>query len=58
MIKVMRKRRVFNEKLTSLKRYKDDVKEVTTEYECGIVCDKFSEFEVGDIIECYHVHEE
>ena len=40
------KEEVFNGKLTSLKRFKDDVKEVTTEYECGIVCDKFSEFEV------------
>jgi translation initiation factor IF-2 len=40
-------------KITSLKRFKDDVKEVVSGYECGIGIDKFSNFQAGDIIESY-----
>jgi len=36
-----------------LRRGKDDVREVATGYECGIVLEDFNEFEVGDIIEAY-----
>ena len=39
--------------LTSLKRFKDDVKEVGTNYECGIGIDAFPEMQVGDIIEAF-----
>jgi translation initiation factor IF-2 len=42
---------VYNGTLHSLKRNKDDVKEVDTGYECGIMLDGFNEFEEGDIIE-------
>ena len=44
---------IFNGYLTSLKRFKDDTKEVTEGYECGIVIDSFTDFKVGDIIENY-----
>lgn len=40
-------------KLASLKRFKDDVKEVSAGYECGLNIDRFNDIEVGDIIEAY-----
>ena len=39
--------------LGSLKRYKDDVKEVASGYECGLNINKFDAIAVGDIIEAY-----
>jgi len=44
---------VYNGKIASLRRGKDDVREVASGYECGIVLDDFTEFEEGDIIEAY-----
>ena len=43
--------------LTSLRRFKDDVKEVQAGYECGIGVEGFTEFENGDLIEIYEVKE-
>ncbi len=43
--------------LGSLKRFKDDVKDVTSGYECGLNIDKFDNIEVGDIIEGYEMVE-
>ena len=43
--------------LSSLRRFKDDVKEVETGYECGIGLEKYNDIKVGDIIECYEVEE-
>ena len=40
-------------KLASLKRFKDDVKEVTHGYECGLNIDKFNDIQVGDIVEAF-----
>jgi translation initiation factor IF-2 len=40
-------------KINSLKRFKDDVKEVAAGYECGIGLDRFDEFKSGDLIEAY-----
>jgi len=40
-------------KLSSLKRFKDDVKEVGTSYECGLTIDRFNDIQVGDIIEAF-----
>jgi len=37
--------------VSSLRRFKDDVKEVATGYECGVGFTDFSEFQVGDILE-------
>ena len=44
---------VFDGKFASLKRFKDDVKEVAEGYDCGVVLDKYSDVKPGDIIECY-----
>lgn len=44
---------VYTGALGSLKRFKDDVKEVTKGYECGLNIDKFNDIKVGDIIEGY-----
>ena len=41
--------------LNSLKRMKDDVKEVNTGFECGIGAAKFSDWKEGDIIEAYEL---
>lgn len=40
-----------------LKRFKDDVKEVAYNYECGCAIDGFNDIKVGDIIECYTIEE-
>lgn len=44
---------VYTGELASLKRYKDDVKEVATGYECGLNIANFNNIEVGDIVEAY-----
>jgi translation initiation factor IF-2 len=44
---------VYTGQLGSLKRFKDDVKEVATGYECGLNIDKFNDIKVGDIVEAY-----
>jgi translation initiation factor IF-2 len=44
---------VYSGGLGSLKRFKDDVKEVSTGYECGLNIDGFNDIKVGDIIEGY-----
>ena len=44
---------LFDGGLASLRRFKDDVKEVATGYECGLVFEKFNDVEVDDMIEAY-----
>jgi len=44
---------VFSGYLSSLKRFKNDVKEVAEGYECGIVIDGFNDIRTDDIIECF-----
>ncbi|MDQ0148953.1 translation initiation factor IF-2 [Eubacterium multiforme] len=44
---------VFESTLASLKRFKDDVKEVRSGYECGLSVEKFNDLKEGDIIEAY-----
>ena len=52
--RILRKNaKIYDGKIASLRRGKDDVREVATGYECGIVLDDFSEYEIGDIIEAY-----
>ena len=41
--------------VSSLKHFKDDVREMDTGFECGIAIEGFSDFEVGDIIESIRV---
>ncbi|HHU34761.1 MAG: translation initiation factor IF-2 [Bacteroidales bacterium] len=48
---------VYTGDLGSLKRFKDDVKEVNTGYECGLNIQNFNDIKVGDIIEGYKVVE-
>jgi len=48
---------VYKGKIASLKRFKDDVKEVQAGYECGIGFDKFNDIKVGDVIEAYEMEE-
>ncbi|MCH3954817.1 MAG: translation initiation factor IF-2 [Eubacterium sp.] len=43
--------------ISSLKRYKDDAKEVNQGYECGIGIEDYNDIKEGDIIECYHIVE-
>jgi len=44
---------VYSGKISSLKRFKEDVKEVQTGYECGILIENFNDVKVGDILENY-----
>ena len=44
-------------KISSLKRFKDDAKEVATGYECGIGIEDYNDIKEGDIIECFHMVE-
>ena len=44
---------VFEGNLDSLRRFKDDVKEVATGFECGVGLEKFNDIKEGDIIECF-----
>ncbi|MDY0320495.1 MAG: translation initiation factor IF-2 [Arcobacteraceae bacterium] len=44
---------VYTGKISSLKRFKDDVKEVSNGYECGIMFEKFNDIQVGDYIETF-----
>jgi len=44
---------VYSGELGSLKRFKDDVKEVAKGYECGLNVEKFNDIKVGDVIEAY-----
>jgi translation initiation factor IF-2 len=44
---------IFESTLASLKRFKDDVKEVAAGYECGLSIEKFNDIKEGDIIEAY-----
>lgn len=49
---------VCTAKIESLKREKDDVKEVAEGYECGIKLEKFNDIKEGDILECFEMIEE
>jgi translation initiation factor IF-2 len=44
---------IFTGELASLKRFKDDVKEVNAGYECGLNIANYNNIEVGDIVEAY-----
>ncbi|MBW6466362.1 MAG: translation initiation factor IF-2 [Brevefilum sp.] len=49
---------IFDGEIGSLKREKDDVREVREGFECGIALKQFHEFEVGDTLECYVIEQE
>ncbi|NJO86282.1 MAG: hypothetical protein HC818_06895, partial [Synechococcaceae cyanobacterium RM1_1_27] len=46
---------IFEGRLDSLKRFKDDVREVASGFECGIGVDKFTDWTEGDIIDAYQL---
>jgi translation initiation factor IF-2 len=48
---------IADDKMSSLKRFKDDAKEVAEGYECGITLEKFSDFREGDVFEAYIMEE-
>ena len=48
---------IYDGEIASLKRFKDDVKEVATGYECGIGLEKFNDFKEGDVFEAYTFEE-
>ncbi len=48
---------IFEDKISSLKRFKDDAKEVASGYECGIGLERFNDIKVGDILEAYIMEE-
>ena len=53
-VRVLRDNIVIHEgELASLRRFKDDVKEVAAGYECGMPIEKFNDVKVGDVIECF-----
>ncbi len=57
-IRLLRDNVVVHEgKIDSLKRFKDDAREVATGYECGIGIERFNDVKVGDVIECFVMEE-
>jgi len=46
---------VYQGRLGSLRRFKDDVREVQQGYECGIGVENFSDIKAGDVIEAYAI---
>lgn len=48
---------IVEDKISSLKRFKDDAKEVLQSFECGIGLEKFNDIKVGDVLECYTMEE-
>jgi len=48
---------IYDGELASLKRFKDDVKEVSKGYECGLMIKNYNNIEVGDVVEAYQSYE-
>ena len=65
MLRVNLTERKFNEinislyegKNSSLRRFKDDVKEVQNGYECGVGIENYNDIKIGDVIEFYYLEE-
>ena len=56
--RILRRRQpVYDGGVATLRRFQDDVKEVRSGLECGIKLGDFSEYQVGDIIECYQLEQ-
>jgi len=49
---------VFSGRLGSLKRFKDDVREVVAGYECGLTIESYNDVKIGDVLEAYEIVEE
>ena len=48
---------IFEDKISSLKRFKDDVREVAQSYECGVGLERFNDIKVGDVLEAFIMEE-
>ena len=48
---------IFEDKISSLRRFKDDVREVNDGYECGVGLDKFNDIKEGDVLEAFIIEE-
>ena len=48
---------IYDDKVGSLRRFKDDVREVAQGYECGVTLDKFTDIKEGDVFETYAIEE-
>ena len=48
---------IFEDKISSLKRFKDDAKEVASGYECGIGLERFNDIKLGDVLEAFTMEE-
>ncbi len=48
---------IFEDKISSLKRFKDDAREVASGYECGVGLEKFNDIKIGDILEAFIMEE-
>jgi translation initiation factor IF-2 len=48
---------IFEDKISSLRRFKDDVKEVNEGYECGVGLEKFNDIKEGDVLEAFIMEE-
>lgn len=56
LVRVLRDgRAVSTSRVSSLRRFQDDVREVTSGLECGVGIEKFEDFQEGDIIEAFHI---
>ncbi len=57
-VRVLRQGETVRESIvSSLRRFKDDAREVTSGYECGVGVQDFGDFEVGDILECFRTEQ-
>ena len=48
---------IFEDKISSLRRFKDDVREVNSGYECGVGLERFNDIKEGDILEAFEMVE-
>ena len=48
---------IVEDAIASLKRFKDDAKEVAAGFECGITLEKFADIKEGDVFECFKLEE-
>jgi translation initiation factor IF-2 len=46
---------IFEGKMSSLRRFKEDVKDVASGYECGIGLENYNDLKIGDIIEAFEI---
>ncbi|GAC1337596.1 MAG: hypothetical protein NVSMB29_02180 [Candidatus Dormibacteria bacterium] len=59
IVKVLREgREIATSKVSQLRRFKDDVREVARGYDCGITLEDFAEFQAGDLIEAYTIEQQ